>query len=386
MRKGVLIVHHLTRRSAAAAEKFEYEHSSVSVMDEVRFVAAALEKLGIVYRIESIRQIAELPEILSRSPERIVFNLVEDLGRNVSDYCYVPAVCHAFGKVCTGGDTRCLLLAQDKWRTKAVLKAAGLSCPDGFAVPLGDPAPIWLTLYSEFIRYGEPNRCGVPALAPGKYIVKPVLSDASEGIDAKSVVDLPSMSLLDAVRRVHEQLKQPALVEQFIPHRELNVSLLQRGDEVMVLPVAEIDFSAFGNDYPRIVDYSAKWLSGSFAYNNTPRVIPAPLNENLAQSIRTAALKAWHVLDCRDFARVDFRVDEKDNIFILEVNPNPDISPDAGFAAALAAAKIGFEEFVRILLDNASAFLSRSCSKASRCAAVNEKKESAEDKYTVHLS
>jgi len=367
MRKGVLIVHHLTRRSAAAAEKFEYEHSNVSVMDEVRAVAAALEQLGIEYRIERIRQIAELPEILSRSPERIVFNLVEDLDKFISDYCYVPAVCHAFGKACTGGDTRCLLLAQDKWRTKAVLKAAGLSCPEGFAVPPG-----------EEIR--------LPALAPGKYIVKPVLSDASEGIDAKSVVDLPSMSLLDAVRRVHEQLKQPALVEQFIPHRELNVSLLQRGDEIMVMPVAEIDFSAFGNDYPHIVDYSAKWLSGSFAYNNTPRIIPALLHENLAQSVRTAALNAWHVLDCRDFARVDFRVDEKDNIFILEVNPNPDISPDAGFAAALAAAKIGFEEFVRILLDNASAFLSGSCSKASRTAAVNEKKESAEDKYTVHLS
>jgi D-alanine-D-alanine ligase len=367
MRKGVLIVHHITRRSAAVTEKFEYEQSDSSVMDEVQAVAAALEQLGIVYRVEKIRHIVDLPEILSRSPERIVFNLVEDLDKHTSDYCYVPAICRSFGKACTGGDTRCLLLAQDKWRTKAVLKAAGLPCPDGFAVPIGEEIHL-------------------PDIAPGKYIVKPVLSDASEGIDAKSVVDLPSVSLLDAVRRVHEQLKQPALVEQFIPHRELNVSLLQRGGKVEVLPIAEIDFSAFGKDHPRIVDYSAKWLSNSFAYNNTPRIIPAPLLEHLTQSIRTAALNAWNVLDCRDFARIDFRVDEKDNIFILEVNPNPDISPDAGFAAALAAANVSFEEFVRSLLDNASAFLSRSYSKPSKCITANEKKDSAEDKYSIHIS
>lgn len=367
MKKPVLIVHHITKRSAAATDKFEYEQSNSSVMDEVQAVVDVLERLGIGYRVESLKQITELPEILSRSPERIVFNLVEELDKHISDYCYVPAVCRAFGRACTGGDTRCLLLAQDKWRTKAVLKAAGLPCPDGLVVPPG-----------EEIR--------LPDLAPGKYIVKPVSSDASEGIDAKSVVDLPSMSLLDAVRRIHEQLKQPALVEQFIPHRELNVSLLQRGDKVEVLPIAEIDFSAFGEDYPRIVDYSAKWLSDSFAYNNTPRIIPASLPDHLAQLIRSYAFDAWYALDCRDFARIDFRVDEKDNIFILEVNPNPDISPDAGFAAALAAANISFEEFVRILLDNASAFLSRGYSKASRYIAVNGKKESAEDKYSIHIS
>jgi len=188
-------------------------------------------------------------------------------------------------------------------------------------------------------------------------IVKPVFSDASEGIDTKSIVDLPSMALHRAIKRIHEQLNQPAIVEQFIPSRELNVSALQRNGRIEVLPIAEIDFGAFGQDYPHIVDYSAKWLPDSFAYNNTPRVIPTQLSDQLTELVHIYTIAAWHSLGCQGFARVDFRLDEHDNIFILEVNPNPDISLDAGFAAALTAGGIGFEEFIKILLDNALAHL-----------------------------
>jgi D-alanine-D-alanine ligase len=338
MRKNVLIVHHTTERVVVGKDKFDCKESNASVLDEVEPVAAALEHLGFTYRIKGIKEITELPDILRRSPEKIVFNLIEDLNGHVLDFCKVPAVCRAYGKVCTGGDTPCLLLTQDKWRTKAVLKAANLPCPDGVIVPID-------------------QKIHLQELERGKYIVKPVFSDASEGIDAESVVDLPSMALHRAVKRIHKQLEQPAIVEQFIPGRELNVSVLQRNGRVEVLPIAEIDFSAFGQDYPHIVDYSAKWMPGSFVYQNSPRIIPTRLPDQLAESVHTYAIAAWHFLGCQDFARVDFRLDENDNIFILEVNPNPDISLEAGFVAALTASEIKFEEFIKILLDNASARL-----------------------------
>ncbi len=334
MEKSVLIVHHITKRKTVGKDNFNCEESNFGVLDEVKAVAAALEYLGFKYRVEGIKQIRDLPVILSRSPEKLIFNLIEDLDGQVLDFCCVPAVCQTCGKVCTGCNTPCLLLAQDKWRTKAVLKAANLPCPDGIIVPVGEKAAL-----SE--------------LTAGKYIVKPVFTDASEGIDAKSVVELPGKAIHTAVERIHKQLKQPAIVEQFIPDRELNVSVLQRNDGVEVWPIAEIDFSALGDDYPHIVDYSAKWISDSFAYKNTPRIIPARIPEAVAELVREYSLDIWHILDCQDFIRVDFRLDENNNIFILEVNPNPDISPDAGFAAALAAAGISYEEFVETLMDNA---------------------------------
>jgi D-alanine-D-alanine ligase len=184
--------------------------------------------------------------------------------------------------------------------------------------------------------------------------VKPVFSDASEGIDVDSIVDFPGKALSKAIKRIHEKFNQPALVEQFIPNRELDVSLFQQNGEVKVLPIAEIDFSAFDKDKPRIVDYSAKWEADSFAYNNTPHIVPAQLSKKAAESVKQYALAAWNATGCQDYARIDFRMDDNEQVFVLEVNPNPDISPDTEFAASLTAAGISYERFIEMLLDNAS--------------------------------
>jgi len=133
--------------------------------------------------------------------------------------------------------------------------------------------------------------------------------------------------------------------------------MLQNKGQVNVMPLAEIDFNAFGKGKPHIVDYAAKWLPDSFECINTPRVIPAALPDDIAEAARRYSLAAWHALGCRDYVRVDFRLDEKGQLFILEVNPNPDISPDDGFIAALGAAGISYEDFVAVLLDNASSRL-----------------------------
>jgi len=330
--QAVLIVHHAVD---TASKDTAWLESNAGVLDEVKAVASALKELKIDYEVESINSIEHLADVLKNRNQKIIFNLIEELPANIIDACYVPAICCAHAKACTGSDTPALILTQNKWHAKAILQAARLPCPAGAIVPPGQK-----------FQQGK--------LPAGKYIVKPVSSDASEGIDASSIVDIPGKAFDKFIERIHKKFRQSALIEQFIPSREFNVSVLQYAGDVKVLPIAEIDFGAFGKNAPHLVDYSAKWHADSFAYNNTPRVIPAPLPSDAADSIRSYALAAWHASGCSGYARVDFRMDENGNLFILEINANPDISPNAGFAAALAAAKIPYEKFVEAMIQNAA--------------------------------
>ncbi len=318
----------------------DFRESRGGVLDQVKAVLEALDKLGIESEALAVESLQHLVFLLKRRKEKLIFNLIEEFPGSARDACAVPALCEAFGAGCTGSGTEALFLAQDKSRTRAILTAAGLPCPAGLTIEPGRPLPM-------------------EKLKKGTYIIKPACSDASEGIYPDSVVTIPSPQAVEKVQAIHQRFHQAAIVEQFIPSRELNVSLLETAGKIRVLPLAEIDFSAFPPDKPRIVDYQAKWLKESFAYQHTPRIIPAPLEEPLADKIRRLATQAWLALDCRGYARVDFRLDEKNHPYILEINPNPDISPDAGFAAALKAAHIPYERFVWLMLQDALAIRAR---------------------------
>ena len=340
MPDDVLIIHNSVEQAAAGKGGYAFSESNAGLMEEVRAVVEAIEKLGIKCHISSIERLDQLPEVLSDNEQKIIFNLVEELPANILDACYVPSICYAYGRACTGNGTAALMLAQNKWQAKAILEAAGVPSPKSAVAAVGDK-----------IQAGK--------LPKGKYIVKPVFSDASEGIDADSIVDFPGRALTAAIDRIHNNFNQPAIVEQFIPDRELNVSVIERNGQVEVLPIAEIDFSAFSANSHRIVDYSAKWHSDSFAYNNTPRILPAALSEEAAGLVRQYAIAAWKAVGCQDYARVDFRMDDKERPFVIEINPNPDISADAGFAAAINAAGISYEQFVESMLENAKKRLGR---------------------------
>jgi hypothetical protein len=142
--------------------------------------------------------------------------------------------------------------------------------------------------------------------------------------------------LYDAVARIHEQFGDSAMIEQYIDGRELNVSVLWKDNDAIVLPLAEIDFSAFDASRVKIVGYEAKWRQDSFEYQNTPRVIPAPLPDEVAGQVRQLAISACRAVGCDDYCRVDFRLDDQLRPFILEVNANPDISPEAACRRAAA--------------------------------------------------
>ena len=369
-RDTVLVLHNVPR---AGEDGAAFVESDAGVMDQVRAVERALAARGVEFRTKGIRSLQELPVVLADHIQPVVFNLVEGLGGDARPANLVPAVCRAFGRGVTGSDTPALELGLDKWRCKNVLRGTGLPVPIGFCVPVGQ-APEESISFEATVNFvdskcacrghagGQLRVVGVPPASGAAetaatrqitWIVKPAQADASEGIDSASIVSTRA-DLEAAVGRVHG-MGQAALVEEYIDGRELNVSVLVRDGAAQVLPLAEIDFSAFPPGKPRIVDYAAKWKSDSFEYRNTPRVIPAPLDEATADKVRELALAAFAVLGCQDYARVDFRLDADGMPWILEVNANPDITPDVGFAAALAAAGIAYEDFVAGVVASAAA-------------------------------
>ena len=325
----VLVLHNIPSTSGPL-------ESDAGVLVQLRALTDALARLHVPHHVHGVARLEDVPPVLAASHAPVVFNLVESFHLHPHHAAFLPALCLAFGKSCTGSPTACLELTLDKARTKAVLAAARLPVPPGFLVHPGDSF-------------------SADQLPPGPWIVKPLRADASEGIHARSsVFTSPGPELDRAVRNIHTAFAQPALVETLVGSRELNVSLLQQSGDLTVLPLAEIDFSAFGPERPRVVDYAAKWDAASFEYNNTPRLIPAPIPESLADEIRSLARAAFLAVDCLDYARVDFRLTTDLRPVILEVNSNPDISPDAGFPAALAAADISFDDFIRTVLKNAA--------------------------------
>jgi D-alanine-D-alanine ligase len=175
-------------------------------------------------------------------------------------------------------------------------------------------------------------------------IVKPANEDASLGVDFEAVVN----NLADLRRRVAwvvQTYHQPALVEEYIDGRELNVAVL--GDQFPVaLPISEILFDTMPEHLPKICTYSAKWLAGSTEDHWTNARCPAALDDETTRRIQNIATAAFRALGCRDYARVDMRLSKDNQPYILEVNPNPDISPDAGLARSAAASGRDYTQLI----------------------------------------
>jgi GNAT superfamily N-acetyltransferase len=187
------------------------------------------------------------------------------------------------------------------------------------------------------------------------YIIKAIWEHASAGLDDHAIIRTGDGSTVaEQIQSRSRQTGRQCFAEKFIDGREFNLSLLANGSAPHVLPPAEIDFAAFPKDKPRIVGYAAKWDEQAFEFDNTPRRFDFPsADKPLLDTLRGLALDCWRLFDLRGYARVDYRVDAKGRPWILEINANPCLSPDAGFAAALAQAQVPFERAVEWILEDA---------------------------------
>jgi len=178
-----------------------------------------------------------------------------------------------------------------------------------------------------------------------------VFEHASLGLDDGSIVGAAdAASAIEARRAQHGG---DWFAEAYVPGRELNVGLIAGPDGPRLLPVAEIRFDDFPPGKPRIVGYAAKWHTQSFEYRSTPRSFR--VEPVLAARVGAIALDCWRLFALSGYARVDFRIDAQGEPWVLEVNANPCLSPDAGFAAALAQAGIDYGVAVAALIDDALA-------------------------------
>ena len=188
----------------------------------------------------------------------------------------------------------------------------------------------------------------------GTWIIKSVWEHASIGLDEQSIVmDADPESIFSILQSRAPLLGGACFAERFIPGREFNLSLLGGPQGPEVLPPAEIILKVSRKRCPRIVDYRAKWDETAFEYHHTPRRFDfRPADQALLQHLKALSLRCWQRFGLNGYARVDFRVDETDAPWVLEVNANPCLSPDAGFAAALERAGIAYADAVeRILAD-----------------------------------
>jgi D-alanine-D-alanine ligase len=263
----------------------------------------------------------------------LVFNLVEAPGGSGCLIHLAPSLLESMRLPYSGAPADAVYLTSNKILAKRLLHQAGIATP-GWVESSGGGSPGWS------------SGC--------KFIVKSVWEHASIGLDDDSIVEAASPSaLVDIIASRAARLGGEAFAEQFIAGREFNLSLLMGQDGPEVLPPAEIQFVGYGPDRPRIVGYKAKWNKGSFEFTNTPRTFDFPsADEGLLTELRRIALSCWRLFRLRGHARVDFRVDESSGPWVLEVNTNPCLSPDAGFAAAVERSGIGFDTAIaRIVAD-----------------------------------
>jgi D-alanine-D-alanine ligase len=293
-------------------------------------VEQALEVAGHQVALVPICSDVELALAPYPSTKWAVFNLGEGLEGRLFEEARIAWALEAMGYHFTGSRGDAIVRSTHKGRAKALLAAAGV------------PTPPWQI----FSDPAEVEEVAVAALS-FPLIVKPVAEDASLGVGLEAVVHIPA-ALRARVAYVVERYRQAALAEQFIAGREFNISLW--GDSPEVLPLAEIDFSAFANPFQQVVSFAAKWEEDSFAYNHTPVVCPASVAPVLRHRIITTAKRAWRAIGCWGYGRVDMRVAADGTPYVVEVNCNPDISPDAGFFHAARAAGYDYVEMVAHIL------------------------------------
>ncbi|MDR0842311.1 MAG: ATP-grasp domain-containing protein [Acidobacteriota bacterium] len=331
-----VILHNAATETEKAGSR-EIIYASCGARLEVGAIEESLREGGYSPRVIAVSAFSEnLIRHLKELSPKFVFNLLEEIDGDCAMEMATAGLLELMQIPFTGSDSFALGLALRKYHAKLALQAAGVPVPRGILCASGE---------SGFPFPGE--RSGGRDELQFPLIVKPVREDASLGVNNDSVCRTP-----DAVRRqvryVHDVYRQEALVEEYIDGREFNVSVI--GDpelaEPEVLAISEIDFSGMPETEHKIVSYRAKWDEESLAYRGTTPICPARLSRKDEARIREVALQSYRVIGCRDYGRIDMRMDAAGNPYVLEVNPNPDLSPDAGFARAVRAAGLSYPEII----------------------------------------
>jgi D-alanine-D-alanine ligase len=303
-----------TLAAPTAAPDDEYaEWDSAETIDAVE---RALARHGEVVRLEATD---DFPQRLRDARPDIVFNIAEGL-RGPNREAHVPAICEFYGIPYSGSDPFTLALCLDKARTKEILRAHDVPTADW-----------WLVHSVSEITKIESRTTGYPLFA------KPVHEGSSKGITERNFVAAPDQ-LAPVVRELLERYQQPVLVETFLPGAEFTCGVLGNGAEARVLPLVGMNFGALPAGALPIYGFEAKWL---WDRPERPLAIfecPARVDDARRAEIEDVVLRTFTALGCRDWSRIDVRLDAAGRANVVEVNPLPGILPDAADNSCLPKA------------------------------------------------
>jgi len=325
VKKKIGVLHPHIHENATEDEK--------DVLVQVKAISKALRKLGFnpVPVIFDLNLEAVAISLRKLNPA-FVFNLVEAVNGCGSLIHLAPALLDHLEIPYTGSGTESMFITSNKIVGKKFLEASGIATPKAYTLSaLKKAAP-----------------------AKGRYIVKSVWEHASIGMSQDSVFTAKKASeIISKLEKAEKRIKGGCFCEEYIDGREINAAILAGPDVPQVLPPVEILFVNYPSGKPKIVDYSAKWVTDSFEYLNTDRSFDfGPEDKMIIKSIKAMAIKCWDLLDLKGYARIDFRVDEAGKPWVLEINANPCLSSDGGFAVAAALVGLDFPMIVKRIIDD----------------------------------
>lgn len=302
-----------------------FETSDLTPEEEFNVVSERLKDAGYdSYALNIHNNLNRLIYNLRNNKPDVIFNFIEHFADEPQLEMNVAALFELIGIPYTGAPPLALSMCQNKILTKQILHSYDIKTPKFKMIKKKKRD------YKLRMKY--------------PLIVKPPFEDASSGIENASVVRNYE-DLKQRIDFILDEFKQPALIEEFIEGREINVSIL--GDkELEVLPISETDFSEMPDHLENIVSYEAKWDPLHEAYHKTYPICPAPLTKRLKKKIEEIAINSFRIMGVRDYARVDMRISKTNVPYVLEVNPNPDLSEGVAFMRSAETAGYKYEEML----------------------------------------
>ena len=297
------------------------------VLHQVELVSEALTELGYLPEAFPLGHNlkTDMDQIKAAEP-LFVFNLVESVFDKGELLYMGAAVLNALKIPFAGVPVEGLFITTNKVLTKRLLRYNGIPTPDYYTL--------------EQLSLLKPHT---------RYLLKPISEDGSVGLDEDAVFTRDQQEMLDKIKLLPSS---HFFIEEFIEGREFNLSVLGGKSKVDVLTPAEMVFHDFPEGKPRMLGYRAKWDESSTEYKNTTRSFEglAP-DSNLYRELVRISRECWEHFALKGFARVDFRVDEKENPWVIEINGNPCISPDSGFIAAAHKAGLSNKEVIGRIIE-----------------------------------
>jgi len=309
-----------------------FEVDQTTPLEDYKYIQGKLVEEGFdCYTLNLFDDINILINDVKKNQLDVIFNFVELYKENPRLEMNVVGLFELMGIPYTGSPPLALANCQNKVMAKKLLNINEIKTP------------------SYFLVSDIPEKIKLDLKFP--LMVKPAFEDASVGIENESIVKNKA-ELLSRMEHVIQNFTQPVLIEEFIEGRELNIAVFQ-DEGTRALPISEIDFTEMPDHLHNIVSYQAKWDPQHESYHKTIPICPANLPKKIEAKVKEIAINAFHVMGCRDYARVDVRLSPDEEIFVLEVNPNPDLTEGAGFMRSAESAGISYSQVLKKIVDMA---------------------------------